>query len=435
MRRAPSWPFVLACLLGCSDEGRVPVTTSSELPTPPVLSTPTLPDESPAPDPAPFGLEYDPIAKKLIIPETGPPPAKPFAANTKLAPDTTLRDEQVGVTVEAVFVHRDIPAVPRSPEFDKAGHAAAEKATEPTFTVTMTALGRMRWLFTSRAHPLPFMAELRARFDRFGHLVVWPGLGKYRVLPPGALRTTLGERRVDVMPLATATRVDASTSKRLEIPTRVFALESPIGTVKLEVASVAESGLGGPLFCRALVELVGVDPATPECKPEEVPLHASVDWKAGGGFDIEVSSIERRTDYTPTEVLVPPPNAELSDGELPSTSDGVLFTKEALAAFRTKPTEAPRAPEAPIEGLIADNRHDVPLMLLLDAVPIVMVPPQEKRLVLGPQPGRYVIQWRSFLGDLVLASEPADVPAYLPSQPPPPPPLQPEPPPEVPPGP
>ncbi len=124
----------------------------------------------------------------------------------------------------------------------------------------------------------------------------------------------------------------------------------------------------------------------------------------------------------PTEALVPPPNAELSEGELPSANDGVLFTREALAAFRTKATEAPRTPDAPIEGLIADNRHDVPLMLLLDGVPIVTVPSQEKRLILGPLPGRYVIQWRSFLGELILPSEPADVPAYLYSKAPPPPP-------------
>lgn len=420
MRRA--WVALACHLLACGEEGRVnTLDSSSQTPAPPVLSTPTLPAE--APDKAPqLGLEYDPVAKRFIIPETGPPQAKPFVANTRLAPDTTPRDEQVGVILEAVIVHRDVPSPLRSPEFDKVGHAAAAKATESTFSVTMTALGRMRWLFTSRAQPLPFMSELRARFDRFGHLVVWPGLTKYRVLPPGSLRTTFGERRVDVMPLAPGIKAAGQNSKRLEIPTRAFSLESPFGTITIEVATVPESGLGGPLFCRSLVELVGVDPATTECKPEEVPLHASIDWKGGGGIDVEIASVERRTDLATTEALVPPPNAELSDGELPTTNDGVLFARDALAAFRTKATEAPRTPDAPLEGLIADNRHDVPLMLLLDGVPIVMVPPQDKRLVLGPLPGRYVVQWRSFLGDLVLPSEPFDVPAYFYSRPPPPPP-------------
>ena len=425
--------IALSMCLACGEDGRVnTVDSTSQTPVAPVLSTPTLPNEvTTAPDSAPLlGLEYDPVAKRFIIPETGPPPAKPFVANTKLAPDTTVREEQLGVILEAVIVHREVPAPMRSPEFNKAGHAAAVKAGESTFIVTMTALGRMRWLFTSRAQPLPFTSELRARFDRFGHLVVWPGLSKYRVLPPGSIRTTLAERRVDVMPLAAGIKTSNPNAKRLEIPTRAFSLESPFGTVSLEVASVPESGLGGPLFCRSLVELVGVDPATAECKPGEVPLYASIEWKNGGGFEIEISSVERRTDLLPTEVLVPPPNAELSDGELPSANDGVRFTKEALAAFRTKATEAPRTPDAPIEGLIADNRHDVPLVLLLDGVPIVSVPSQEKRLILGPLPGRYVIQWRSFLGDVVLPSEPAAVPAYFYSKAPPPPPPVPETPPD-----
>ncbi len=421
--------WLLTLLASCGNEpGGAGAELSPPAP-PPVLSTPTLPEADPSrpAEQGPVGLEYDPIAKRLIIPETGPPQARPLTPSTKLGADTLLREEQVGVILEAAIVHRDLGAAPPSPELDKAGLGAASKATAPNLTITMTALGRMRILFASKAFPLPFLSELRARFDKLGHLAVWPGLAKYRIVPPGALKTAIGERRVDVMPLVTGTKTRSGTGKRLEIPTRTVALESPMGTLSLDLATIPESGLGGPLLCRALVELLHVDPATPECKPEEVPLHAVVDWKNGGGFELEVSSVERRTDVAPGEILVPPPNAEPTDEPLPSTTGIALFTREELRAFRTKAVEAPRSPDAPIEGVVADNQHDYQLMLFVDGVPVLTVPPLEKRLLLGFLPGRYSVQWRSFLGDSVLPAEVVDVPAMLYSKPPPPPPPPPPP--------
>jgi hypothetical protein len=422
MRRHAWWlTFLVAA---CSSEASTESELATPTPAPPVLSTPTLPevDSAQPTEPGPFGLEYDPVAKRLIIPETGPPQPRPLTPNTKLGADGLLRDEQVGVILEASFVHRDLGAPPPAPELDKAGLVAAAKATAPNLTITVTALGRMRILFASRSFPLPFLAELRARFDKFGHLAVWPGLAKYRIVPPGALKTAIGERRVDVMPLVSGTKVRSGTGKRLEIPTRTVTLESPMGTLTLDVATVPESGLGGPLLCRALVEILHIDPATPECKPEEVPLHATVDWKNGGGFELEVSSVERRTDVAPGEILVPPPNAETTDEPLPTTTGIALFTREELRAFRTKAVEAPRSPEAPIEGVVADNQHDYQLMLFIDGIPVLTVPPLDRRLLLGFVPGRYSAQWRSFLGDATFPAEVVDIPAVLFSKPPPAPP-------------
>lgn len=425
--------LLCAALMACGNEGpsQLGSTSAAAPPTPPVLSTPVLPGSPDGPKEPPGsaygGLEYDPVAKRLIIPESGPPKALPLQPNTQLPTDNILREEQVGVILEATIVHRDLPSPPNAPEVNKPGLAEANKATVPSLTITMTALGRMRVLFSSRAHPLPFSSELRARFDRFGHVAVWPGLTRYRVVAPGALRTTLGERRIDVMPLISGTKGNSGTSTKLGIPTRTVELESSLGTVVLDIATVPESGLGGPLLCRAMVELVGIDPASSECKPEEVPLHATIQWKNGGGFDLEVSSVERRTDLGPGEILVPPPNSELSEDSLPGSDDGVLFNQAELRAFRTKAVEAPRTPDAPVEGVIVDNRHDYPLTLLLDGVPVVTVPPLEKRLLLGMLPGRYNIQWRTFLGDHVLPAETVDIPAYLYSKPPPPPPPPPAP--------
>ena len=43
----------------------------------------------------------------------------------------------------------------------------------------------------SSVFPLPLGTELRARQDRYGHLLVWKGGTEYRVLPPGTLRAML----------------------------------------------------------------------------------------------------------------------------------------------------------------------------------------------------------------------------------------------------
>ena len=50
--------------------------------------------------------------------------------------------------------------------------------------------------------PLPREFELRSRSDRLGHVAVLGG--RYRALAPGTLRALLGERRLDVGPIAYA---------------------------------------------------------------------------------------------------------------------------------------------------------------------------------------------------------------------------------------
>lgn len=411
-------------LIGCSSEG-TPTGGTGETPplansTPSVMSAlvPELLGPTDPGDAGPGGLEFDPKTGRFIYPEAGPPAPGNLLAQTKLPADELGRDEQIGVVLEAQFLPRAIPAPPQAPEVNKAGIAAAAKLTAPNVIITATALGRMKVVFDSRALPMPYHSELRSRFDRYGHLALWPSSSKYRVLPPGALRTALGERRVDVTPLSPGVKSKAGTGKRLELPTRSITLDSALGQVHLELATVSESGLGGPLLCRALVETMGIDPATSECKPEELPLAASFDWLDGGGLDFEVVSLERKMDMPPGEVLVPTPNAELATEGLPDASDGVYLSQEELGAFRKQAAQVgARDPGAPQEGFLADNGRDFAMTLLIDGVPVVSVPAGEKRLMLGTQPGRYTVQWRTFLGDRIEAAETAELPALLRSAP------------------
>ncbi len=123
-------------------------------------------------------------------------PEKPLDSDTPPARDVA------GVVLAAAFRWRDVPPPPKAAEVNANGIQEAAKATALTWKIELADTGRMRATFTSRALPLPTFSELRARSDNWGNIVVWPSASQYRVVPPGALRTVMGERRVDVTPLA-----------------------------------------------------------------------------------------------------------------------------------------------------------------------------------------------------------------------------------------
>lgn len=428
--RTAFWSRCSAALLGLalagctSDAGSGNgVDKSPTVATATLTLTPTVNADQQADDLGPVdaggGLEFDPVAGRLIIPEAGPPPPRSLRPDMKLTTDVLPREDQVGLVLDVRLGARAVSGPPKGAEVDFAGVEAAAKQTIPKLTITLTAVGRMKIVFDSRALPLPYKGELRARHDRYGNLAFWPGTTRYRIVPPGALRTVLDERRVDVTPLSNGTKIASTTGTRLEQNVRVVELESPLGKIQLELATMPEAGLGGPLFCRALVELVAIDPATAECAPEEVPLRASITWTdGGGGVDFVVSGFERRTDLSPNSVLVPPPASEKVDDALPEDKDGVHLTQEELRAFRTQAVEVrPADPAAPPDGFIADNGRDQLMTLYLDGVPVVTVPPFDKRFIIGPKPGRYVAQWRTFLGDRIDEEALVELPGILRSVP------------------
>ncbi len=126
-----------------------------------------------------------------------------------MLPSTPLPPEAIpfqrdapGVTLDAAFRWRDIPPPPRAPEVSADGLREAQRLTALSLKIDLTEAGRMRAELIGAAFPLPAHSELRARADQYGNLLVWPNAGGYRVIAPGALRTLLGERRVDVTPLS-----------------------------------------------------------------------------------------------------------------------------------------------------------------------------------------------------------------------------------------
>jgi hypothetical protein len=308
-----------------------------------------------------------------------------------------------------------VPLPLKAPEVSAEGIREAQKLTALTLKVDLSETGRMRIEFMSRALPLPTHAEIRARADRYGSIVLWPNAGQYRVIPAGALRTVFGERRVDVTPLVSSAQKPQGEGKRLGVSTRKIELSSPLGVLKLEIGKVAEAGEGGVVFCRTLVEIAGVDPRTPACKEGEVPLSAAYAWQEGGGITLEVTSLTKRTDLGANNLLTPPPGAAYAAAGLPAVPAGIFLSREELAAFRTGPIQLPPVadPTAPGEGFIAQNHTDILTYLLVDGVPVVAVPAASDRYLIGPLRGRYVIQWRTFLGEKVEPPRTVEFPARL----------------------
>ncbi|WP_434043907.1 MULTISPECIES: hypothetical protein [Sorangium] len=352
---------------------------------------------------------------RLVMSEASQHSPLPLPPAAPLPEDTLAPRELPGVTLEAAFRWRDVPQPPKAPQLAAAGLQAAQAVTDLTWKIDLAETGRMRVQFTSRALPLPSGSELRARHDVHGEVLLWPGLTQYRVLPPGALRTLLGERRIDVTPLSTGSARPVGEGKRLDVDVRKVEMHASLGALHLELGRIPEAGEGGPLLCRALLEILGVDPKSPECVAGEVPLHASYAWQGGGGVGFEVTSVARRTDLVSTDMLMPPPSATYAAAGLPAAQGGVFLSRDELAAIRTEPLPLPASvdPGAPGEGFVAVNQTDALLYLLVDGIPAVAVPPMSERYVSGPQRGLYVVQWRTFLGESIEPPQTVEMPARL----------------------
>lgn len=422
-RGLPAVVLVALCAAACDPGGpphAAPVDTgaspnASIQPAPLVTALPELPDAGAA-DAQPIqGIPAD-SAGRLLVPDAGGPPPEPMQPDAPLTAEAPGSRELAGMVLEGVWRWRDVPGANKAPEVSSEGLKDAQKLTSLAWKIEIADSGRMRVEFASRALPLPARTELRARHDRYGTLVLWPNSTQYRVVAPGALRTVLGERRVDVTPLATSVASSPQgEGKRLGVPVRRLELTSNLGSLRLELAKVAEAGEGGALLCRALVEIGGVDPKTPVCAAGELVLSAAYAWQGGGGTTFEITSMAKRADLDPTQFLVPPPGAAYAAHGLPETPSGIFLTREELAAFRTAPLPPfPHADRsAPGEGLVAVNVSDAPMYLLVDGIPVAQVPANAERYLIGPPRGRYVVQWRTFLGERILPPQTVEVPARL----------------------
>ncbi|HMI83884.1 MAG TPA: hypothetical protein VK550_07300 [Polyangiaceae bacterium] len=360
-------------------------------------------------------LERAELAGKAGSSEAGTLQPQPMRVDQPPDEDPLPLRDLLGVALEGEWRYADQAAPLKFPEMNQTGIDAARKLTALRMSVELTAQGRMRVVFTSRGLPLRQGSEIRARSDHYGHVLVWPNGVGYRVLPVGAVRTLLGERRIDAIPLVrplTATKSEGA--RRLGFPTKKWEIATRSGKMVLEVGRMAGAGEGGALWCRFLSEMIALDPSAAPCAGDEVPLRAQFIWPRGGGVTFEATAVSEKAELAQSQLLVPPSGGEFTLGSPPPDAGGLFLTSDELAAFRTRAAEvAPLAPGAPRDGLLVHNATDVARYLFIDSVPVAWVDPNRDQLVLGPPRGRYLLQWRTFLGEAADPPLTIDLPARV----------------------
>lgn len=352
----------------------------------------------------PVGIPADSYGRLVAVPSTATEPA-PLVPARPLAPDRANHRDTHGLTLTAEWLWDKVAPPAAVAETNVAGIKQLKAATKLQWQIELLDVGRLRVVFDAPSFPVAQFTELRARHDLFGHILVWPEADHYRVVPVGALRALLDERRMDVSPVVAATvRNEVSGAPKFGFPTKVTTVVTPWAELVLTQARTSNAGVGGALLCRLLVELAGVDPNTTLCEDGKIPVHAKWKWKGGASLSFDVSLLLIRTDFQSSAFSVPPQSAKFTDSGLPPTTSGVFLTREQMSLFRTKamtfslPRTDPQDKGAPGEGLIAVNATDALRYLLLDGVPVAWVEPQKQQYMIGTLAGKYSAQWRSFLG-------------------------------------
>lgn len=390
--------LLILALSGCETHKSEPTTAASaNEPSPnasvlpaPLAAAPTkaVPRDPlhPAPDPSSSSDVKVPEPPRALREDETPP----LEAELRTAP---------GLSLEGRLRWLEAPP-PRSPEGNADALNRARDKSGFELTIDASSLGRLRVVLASRAFPFPTGTELRARDDRYGHLLVWPSANAYTPIPPGALRTVLAEVRVDVSPLTESSVVLAGAGNVLGLPTQKVRLETSLGKLELEQATVPLAGPGGALLCRLLLELMALAPDSAACRSDQVPLRAEYTWPSGARFELEITKLTKRPELPSDGLATPPLAASLRRGELPGLPFVALVEERELAELHSRalPPPAKLDPTAPKLGLVFQNRGDLPRYLLVDGVPVVWLRADAEWLVSGLKQGRYSVQARDFFG-------------------------------------
>jgi hypothetical protein len=350
--------------------------------------------------------------------DSGPPP-EALRADRPIAPDVPKdvarevgtkeppRDPTrlAGYSLLATVRTGEGPAAPKWPEVNVPALDAARRKGEARIAVDFTP-SRARFVLTGD-FVLPQGTELRARSDRYGHVVLWPGEEAYRVAEAGTLRALLGERRLDVSPMSAADVTSPGEgARRLNLRTRRVDVVTRAAKATLEVATLPAAGEGGGLVCRLLLDLMSAPPSTAACATDEVPLHAELRWTTQGTLVFDVASIPtRRGDLAVQDLAAPPATLSFAGGPVPGSPGEALVGQLDLLTFRNAPLDQPSAQPRdaqappPASGLVLLNQSDELRFVWIDGVATAWVSPGARLPLPSLIRGRYSLQWRTFLGD------------------------------------
>lgn len=341
------------------------------------------------------------------VPFDGGVPPQPLRPDQPAAPDVLPARELAGYTIAATLHAGDIPGPPRGGEYVASAVDIARKRTEPRLTIDFGA-SHARMVVASHGFVLPMGTELRARADRYGHVVLTPDGATYRIAATGALRALLGERRFDVSPLSPAevTNAGGEGGRRLGYRTRKVEVVNRAARATFEIARVADAGDSGILLCRALLDMMNAPPGVPLCSVDEVPMFAELRWTTRGAVVFTATTIVRRLDLSASVLAAPPPTPNFATGPISGHTSEILLSNSELHALRS----GEHLPEGrPALTLI--NTTDVLQFAWLDGLPIAWVAPGARLEVPALSKGRAAVEWRTFWGDVVDPARPLTLPA------------------------
>jgi hypothetical protein len=342
---------------------------------------------------------------------------QPLRGDRSLAADTTTKETSKdgigGYSLAAVLRPSDV--APPAKGAEGANLDAARRKTETRLSIDVAPTHAR--IVLGSGFVLPEGTELRQRIDRYGHVVYSPEEGTYRVAAPGSLRAVLGERRLDVAPTSSPEVThNGEGPRRFGRPTHRVEVATRAAKASFEIGHLADLGDGGTLLCRSLLELLGAPMSTLLCAEGDVPLHAEIRWTAlptaplagsavaaavrglaskgriAGSLTYDVSSITRRTDLASALLAVPPPLANFVEAPFRSEQGRLLLSRGDLASLRLAGAEA---------MLTLVNSTDELRFAWLDGVAIAWLAPGGRIDVPGLVVGRYVLEWRTFLGDAI----------------------------------
>ncbi len=378
--------MLLGCmLLGC----KAPPTETKDTPASPQASA----------NPTPISTNTDAGLRIALAKDAGPPPSW-RNAEQPFPPDTPLTKEPPAHFLKASFRFADAPPIPRVPEVNAQAAEALRRKLDPSAEILITPT-RLRFAlksgFVARAG-----AEIRARSDVYGHLVM--DGDAYRVAVPGALRAFFNEGRLDAAPLLPATPHETGTvTKRLGFSARKIDVTTRVGRLTLELAKVPETGEGGVLLCRLLLDLVNASPDTSVCDLDEVPLRAEYHWATHGLLFFEITDL-KKTEGAP--LLVPASTIPFSTYPIRVLGVSTIASPSDLAALRSgaqepeaPPARGPAEPPPALRGnLDIVDVNDAPFSVWIDGVPVAWLPAGATFSLPGLYRGKYQLLARSFLG-------------------------------------
>ncbi len=386
--------FALLGVLSCQDDEPPPPPTppiETESPNARILPTP-LPrkgQRTSRSGAGPRGVDETAAARRKPLPVVGALPAE--AATGGVAS---------GVVLEGRFSWPGVKKVVRAEGNAFSAWPRLRVELLPAFE---EAPARARIVLESSVWALPKGTELRARSDREGFIVVWPDDRSYRVVSQGALQSLFEERRVDRMPVVTMKSEEVGEGRRLGRTTRKVRLENALGTVKLDLALVPESGIETGLMCDFLLGLLRAVTPAGVCEDGVLPFAAHFLWEEGRSLEFSVTQMTLRTDLSRDMFLLPPKLSIYKPGELPPGSSS-LWPSDVLAAV------FPREPNGP--KIRFHNYRSVPLFLMIDSVPVSRIDPHSE-VVWSAGRGEHRHVARDFLGKVTESAGVVQAPAEV----------------------